>query len=183
MIGKPLILGLPTKEWNGLRCRQDHGFSYAVFQPGFLGYVSDQASFPCMGQWGLITSSISQHHSHLYAIMSSVFGGMWAVSLMLRGYWPLWWQLASYPEPKRCFGEVSGWESTSSPEAISCIGSHTMWPSTPCNDGKGEVPFWELYPLCLQSYVSPCYSRSVTYALLASTQFTGSLEFTIGTKA
>ena len=57
-----------------------------------------------MGQRGLITTSISQHYSHLYTIMSSIFGGRWVVSLMLRGYWPLWWQPTCSPELKRCFG-------------------------------------------------------------------------------
>ena len=56
--------------------------------------------------WG--TSSISQHYSYLYTIMSSVFGGRWAISLMLRGYWPLWWWSASSPEPKRYFGGSVG---------------------------------------------------------------------------
>ena len=162
MIGEHLILGVPTKEKNGFPWGQDHGFGYAVFWPGFLKYVSDQSSFPCMWQWGLITSCISQHHSYLYTIMSSVVGGRWVVMWMLRGNWPLWKWSASYPEPKWCLWEAPGWEITSSPKAISSIGSHTMSPSSPsCDDGKGEVPFCELVPPCLWSYVSPCYGRSV----------------------
>ena len=110
----PHLLGVPTqrREWPPLETRP--WLWYAVIQPGFLEYVGDQTSSPCMGQWGLITSSISQHYSHLYTIMSSVFRGRWVVSLMFRGYWPLWWWSASYPEPKRHFGEALGWESTSS---------------------------------------------------------------------
>ena len=152
----------------------------------FLKYASNQASLPCMGWWGLITSSISQHDSYLYAIMSLVFGGSRSglinaaedtnhsdgdllVTLNVKGI----------------LGEVPVWESASSPEAISSIGSHTMSPSSPsCNDGKGEVhSSASLCPLCLQFYASPCYGRSISHALLTNNQFTGYLEFTIGTKA
>ena len=91
------------------------------------------------------------HLLHLPALFSpvynNVFWGRWVVSLMLRGYWPLWWQSASSPEPKRHFGgKQLGCESTSFPEMISSIGSHTTSPSFPihCNDnGKGEAPFCE----------------------------------------
>ena len=74
MIGKPTILGVPTEEWDGLPWRQDCGLGYLVFQPGLLEYVSDQASSssPCMGWWGLITSSVFQHYSHLNTIVPSV---------------------------------------------------------------------------------------------------------------
>ena len=33
-----------TEEQDGLPWRQDHGFSYSVFQPGLLEYVGDQTS-------------------------------------------------------------------------------------------------------------------------------------------
>ena len=84
--GKSLIFGMHTKEQDGLLWGQDHSFSYPVFQTGFLQYVSDQTSSPCMGWRGLITTPISQHYSHLYTIMSSIFGGRQAVSSMPRGY-------------------------------------------------------------------------------------------------
>ena len=98
--GKSLVLGMPTKEQNGFLWGQDHSFGYAVVWPGFLKQVSNQAPFPSMGWWRLITSFLSQHHSYLYTITSSVFGGRWAVSSVLRGHWPLWWQSASQPEPE-----------------------------------------------------------------------------------
>ena len=101
---KPLFLGASTKEQDGLPWGQDYSFSYLVFQPGFLEYVSDQTSSPHMVQWGVIISSMSQHYSYLYTIMSSVCGSRWAVSSMLSGYQPLWWWLASSPEPKRNLG-------------------------------------------------------------------------------
>ena len=88
MIGKPLILGVLTIEQDGLPWRPDYDFSYLVFRPGFLEYVSDQTSSPCTGWWGLVTSSISQCYSYLYTIMSPVFGGSWVVSLILRGCCP-----------------------------------------------------------------------------------------------
>ena len=87
-------LPLETRPWLWLCC-------LLTRLPGVCQWSS---ILPTHGVVGLITSSISQHHSHLYTIMSSVFGGRWAVLSMVRGYWPLWWQLASYPEPKRHFG-------------------------------------------------------------------------------
>ena len=78
---------------------------------------------------------------------------------------------------KGVLGEALGWESTSSPEALFSIGSHTMSPFCPsCDNGKVVVPFCSWCPLCLWYYISPCYGRRVTYALLASTQFSGSLR-------
>ena len=134
MIGKSLFLGIPTKEQNGFPWGQDHGFSYLVIWPSFLKYVSNEASSLCMGWWGLITSSISQHHSYLYTIF---WVGEWShpcfedinlseddllVTLNLKGI----------------LGEVLVWESASLPETISSIGSLTMSPSSPsCDDGKG----------------------------------------------
>ena len=105
VIGKPLISGVPAEDKYGLPWRQDHTFSYLVFQPGLLEYVGDQTSSPHMGLWGLITSSISQHYSYLNTIAPSVLRGRWVVSLMLRGYQPLWWWLTSSPKPKRHFRE------------------------------------------------------------------------------
>ena len=99
---------MPTKEQDGLPWGQDYAFSYLVFCPGFLEYVSDHTSSPHMGWWGLITSSISQLYPHLYTIMSSVLRSRWAVSLIHRTHWSLWWQLASSPVPKRHFGQSVG---------------------------------------------------------------------------
>ena len=42
--GEPLVPGVSTKEQDGLPWRQDHAFSYLVFQPGLQEYVGDQIS-------------------------------------------------------------------------------------------------------------------------------------------
>ena len=82
----------------------DRTMALVIQRPGLLDYVNDQTFSPCMGWWGLIASSIFQLYSHLNTIASSVFRGWWVVSLMLRGYWPLWWWLTSYPKSKRHLG-------------------------------------------------------------------------------
>ena len=76
------------------------------------------------------------------------------------------------------------WESASSPEVIFSIGSHTTSQSSlSCNNGKGEVPFLELVPPLFIVLQFPMLWQNCTHALLASTQFTGFLELTIGAKA
>ena len=133
-------IGWPT--W-----RQDYGFGYLVFWPGLLVYVGDQTSSPCMGWWGLITSSTSQHYSHLYTIASLVFGGRWAVLSMLRGNWPLWWWLASSPESKRHFGGSVrvGKHLFPRSDLFYWVSYHiTLFPILQC--WKGEVPFCKFAP-------------------------------------
>ena len=83
------------------------------------------------------------HLLHLPALLSPKYnsafylGATWSVSLMLRGYWPLWWQLTSSAKSKRHFGRSVWVQKTSSIEAISSIVSCTTSPSSPsCNDGK-----------------------------------------------
>ena len=136
-------------------------------------------------QWGLIASSISQHYSHLYTIMSSVFEGRWVVSSTLRGYWPLWCWSSSSSESKRHFGgSVGVWKHLFPRNNLfNWVSYLIIHPPHPVMMERGRHLFVSLHPLCLWSYISPCYGRSISYALLASTQFTGSLEFTIGTKA
>ena len=140
--------------WNGYQrtnsfpWEQDHAFNYVVIWPGFLKNVSNQTSFPHMGWWELITSSVSKYHSNLYTITSSEVGewshwcsedtnlsdGDLLVTLNLKGI----------------LGEVPVQEGTSSPEIISSIGSCTTSPSSPsCNSGKGKAPFCALVPLLL----------------------------------
>ena len=161
--------------------RQDHNFGYLVLCPGLLEYVGDHASSPCMGWWGLVTSLISQHYSHQYTIVPSVLRGKWVVSIMFRRYKPLWWWSTSSPKSKRCLG------------GSVCVWKHLFhqsnlfyWVSIPHHPlphlammERGECLSVSLYPLCLWSYISPWYGRSITYVLFTCTKFTGSPEFTI----
>ena len=88
------------------------------------------------------------------------------------------------PNLKDILGEALGCKSTSSTEVISSIGSLPCHPPPhPVMMERGGHLSASLCPLCLWSYISPCYGRSFTYALFTCTKFTGSLEFTIGTKA
>ena len=139
--------GAHTKEQDGLPWIQDHGFSYLVFWPVLLEYVSDQTSSPCMGWWGFIASSISQHYSHLNTIAPSVLGvGEWSHLCLENTDLSDGDQLV-LPNLKDILGGGPGCKSTSSPEAIYSIGSHTISPSFPSWDnGKGEAPFFECVP-------------------------------------
>ena len=84
---------LETRPWLWLSC-------LLVRLPGVCQWLNP---LPTQGTEGVIATSIFQHYSDLYT-MSSIFGGRWAVSSMLRGYWPLWWWLTSSPELKRYLG-------------------------------------------------------------------------------
>ena len=132
---------------------------------------------------GLVTSSVSHCYSYLYTITSSVSGGRWGSHQCFED--------TDLPDGDLLITlHLKGiWGSTSVGKNLFPWSNLFYWvlyphhhPLHPTMMERGRHPFASCCPLFLQSYVSPCYGRSVSHALFASTQFTGFLEFTIGAK-
>ena len=198
----PVEMGLLSQTQHFLPCDREAPHSWNTYlknrmaSPGdrttaLVIWSSGQASWSMLvikhpphawDEWGLVTSPclpalLSPEYNSIFCLW-----GRWAVSSMLRGYQPLWWWLTSSPKSKRHFGGSIRVQKHLFPRSdlfyrasyhITLLPILWWW--------KGRVHLSvSLCPLCLQSYISPCYGRSITYALFTYTKFTGSLEFTIG---
>ena len=125
LISWPSWMGLLSQTEHFLPCDREASHSWSTYQrtewPPLetrpqLQLCGLPARLPGVCQWSNILPThgkMGVDHllclpTLLLPVYNNVFQGRWVVSLMLKGYWPLRWWLASSPEPKRHFGGSIG---------------------------------------------------------------------------